>query len=313
MPRSWRDSLILGIMQAVPKPLARHALFLLKSHPALADSLGYHVRPIHYYEPLPDFREVDAAAAERRRVSPAIAFDLDGQRRLVGRLAATYGAELREIADRGRFAFANEYFAGFDAAVYYAQIRDLRPARIIEIGAGMSTRIAALALERNRGEGHPGALSCVEPYPQPRLTDQMPEVTLIQSRVEDLALDSFEQLGANDILFIDSSHVARFGGDVCREFLDILPRLKPGVWVHVHDVFFPRDYPAEWLVEQRLAFNEQYLLEAFLAFNHSYAVRLCLHWLWMEHREGLRAEWPGSAAEIATGVGPSSFWMVRVA
>ena len=102
--------------------------------------------------------------------------------------------------------------------------------------------------------------------------------------MEQVPLETFDALQANDILFIDSSHAVKFGGDVCREFLEILPRLKPGVWVHVHDIFFPQDYPATWLLDRRLAFNEQYMLEAFLAFNHAFAVRAANFWLALDHR-----------------------------
>lgn len=309
MPLSWRDRLLLAGLRAVPPPLARHLMFLLHSEPATADALGYHVRPIHYYEPLPDFRAITAVAAQRRRISTAIDFDVDGQRRLMTRLASAYGSELREM---GAFDFSNSYFGGLDAAMYYAQIRDLRPARVIEIGSGMSTRIAAVALERNRSDGRDAELVCIEPFPQPRLTDNMPQATLTQQRVEDVPLEQFDALDANDILFIDSSHAVKFGGDVCREFLEILPRLRPGVWVHVHDVFFPHDYPADWLVNRRLAFNEQYLLEAFLAFNRAYAPRACLHWLWTEHGDAVRGAWPARVIEGADRHSPSSFWMTRV-
>ena len=300
------------MLRMMPRPLARHGLFLLNTQPALADSWGYHVRPIHYYEPLPDFRSISADAAKRRRVSAAIDFSVDDQRRLLRRLGEQYRAELESIAAARSFDFANDYFAGLDAALYYALIRDLRPARVIEIGSGMSTRIAAAAIDRNRADGHAAELTCIEPYPQPRLTVDMPRVTLIEESVEHLPLDSFDALDANDILFIDSSHAVKFGGDVCREFLEILPRLKPGVWIHVHDIFFPHDYPASWLTERRLAFTEQYLLEAFLSFNRAFAVRACNYWLALDHRgdaEALAppALWPGP--ELGCG----SFWMQRVA
>lgn len=310
MPPSWRDRLLLGGLRAMPRPLARHALFLLQSHPALADDLGYHVRPIHYYEPLPDFRAITRDATAERRVSTAIDFDLPGQRALSRRLAGSFGAEL---ARSDAFDFGNGYFAGLDAAVYYALIRDLRPARVIEVGSGMSTRIAAKALARNGQDGHPGTLTCIEPFPEPRLTHDMPPVELITQRVEDVPLEQFDDLKANDILFIDSSHAVKFGGDVCRVFLEILPRLAAGVWVHVHDVFFPQDYPAAWLIDRRQAFAEQYLLEAFLAFNRSFETRVCLHWLWADHGGELRGQWPQPVIEGAARHAPSSFWMTRVA
>jgi len=306
-----RDQLLLAALKAVPPALAQHVMFLLRNNPALPDRWGHHIRPIHYYEPLPDFRGITAEAAGRRRVSASVEFDIEGQRRQVRRLGDAYRAEIEALASSRAFDFANEYFAGLDAATYYAIIRDVRPARVIEIGSGMSTRIADLAVQRNRAAGHGGEIVCIEPFPQARLTENMPAVTLIERPVEQLDLATFDTLQSNDILFIDSSHAAKFGGDVCREFLEILPRLNRGVWVHVHDIFFPRDYPASWLIDRRLAFNEQYLLEAFLSFNRAFAVRACNHWLALDYRgdaEALApaAIWPG------TELGCGSFWMQRV-
>ena len=311
-PALLRDRLLLRGLRVIPAPLARHLMFLLGSHRTLADEWGYHVRPVHYYDPLPDFRTITAGATTRRRESPAIEFNLPAQVSLVRRLAADYRSELDALQASAAFDFHNDHIAGFDAAMYYALIRDLRPARIIEIGSGFSTRIAAEAAQRNRASGSPVELMCIEPFPQPRLTDAKLEITLIEKRVEEVDLALFEALHANDILFIDSSHAVKFGGDVCREFLEILPRLKPGVWVHVHDIFFPQDYPARWLIDQRLAFTEQYLLEAFLAFNRQFAVRATLHWLKLDH--------PGAVAELCSpplqpegDLGFSSFWMQRLA
>jgi hypothetical protein len=98
----------------------------------------------------------------------------------------------------------------------------------------------------------------------------------------------------------------KFGSDVCYEFLELLPRLAPGIWVHVHDIFFPHDYPAEWLIERRMALNEQYLLEAFLSFNKQFQVALANYWLCLDHRDEAARVWPSNS-------GASSLWMKRVA
>jgi hypothetical protein len=308
-----RDRLLIAAMKAVPAPLARHLLFLLRSNPGIADRWGHHVRPIHYYEPLPDFREITREAADRRRVSAAIDFDLPAQRMLQARLGKAFGGELDALRTApGGYDFRNGYFDGLDAAMYYALIRELRPQRVIEIGSGFSTRIAARALERNLANGAPAELICVEPFPEPRLMDAQLPITLVRERVERIGLELFERLQANDILFIDSSHVVTFDGDVCREFLDILPRLQRGVWIHVHDIFFPRDYPAEWLMELRQAWNEQYMLEAFLAFNSVFKPACCLNWLWSDRRDELRESWPSAIIDAAGTQGPASFWMQRV-
>lgn len=272
---------------------AQHALFLAQSQPEIPDRWGYHIRPIHYYEPLPDFRAITPQQIQRRRDYPAIDFRLEDQLRLLRELEA-------HVGDLTGVDLNNDYFSGLDAVVYYSLIRHLKPRRIIEIGGGYSTRIANKALAAN----HSGRLTCIEPYPEERLNGSQFSVQLITKRVEEIDVSFFECLEANDILFIDSSHTVKFGSDVCYEFLEILPRLKSGVWVHVHDIFFPHDYPAEWLLERRLALNEQYLLEAFLSFNPAFSPQLANHWLCLDYA--------ADAARLCNAPG-SSFWMKRVA
>lgn len=288
----------------------QHILFLLRMNPAITDRWGHHLRPIHYYEPLPDFATITPAATCRRRQPLAIDFRLAEQSALLRRLGERFRGELEELAREPKphgFNFNNDYFAGLDAALYYALIRDLRPQQIIEIGSGYSTRIADKALQRNRLEGHPGKLTCVEPFPQSRLTEAKLDIELIEQPVESIDLAFFSRLKSGDILFIDSSHAVKFGGDVCREFLEILPALPVGVWIHVHDIFFPYDYPAEWLIEKRIAFSEQYLLEAFLAFNKAFAVVAANHWLCLDYPEAVESLWPGIQSDCYNG--QASFWM----
>ena len=272
----------------------RRMLFLAQSHPEISDRWGYHIRPIHYYEPIPDFRSITSEQLERRREFRSIDFGWDAQLQLLRDLSA-FRIEF-EAAD-----FKNDYFNGLDAAVLYSLIRHLRPRRVIEIGSGYSTRFAHKALTRNADGGR---LTCIEPHPEERLNGLRLSVEVIQKRVEEIDVDFFSCLQANDILFIDSSHTVKFGSDVCYEFLEVLPTLRPGVWVHVHDIFFPHDYPAEWLLKRRLALNEQYLLEAFLSFNREFQVALANHWLTLDHSSAARELWDGDAVS-------SSFWFYR--
>jgi hypothetical protein len=276
--------------------VAHHLLFRAQSHPSLFDRWGYHIRPIHYYEPIPDFRSITLEQITRRREFPAIDLRWNDQLALLNELTA-YRDELSTL----EYNFDNGFFSGFDAAVYYSMIRHLKPQRIIEIGGGYSTQLAGKALAANRR----GTLTCIEPYPE-RLNGAGPNVELIQKRVEEIDVNFFSCLEANDILFIDSSHTVKFGSDVCYEFLELLPRLAPGVWVHVHDIFLPHDYPAEWLIERRMALNEQYLLEAFLSFNEQFQVALANYWLCLDHRAEATRVWPANA-------GASSLWMKRIA
>ena len=299
--KSLLDRTALALFKTVPSRAAHHLLFLAQSQPAISDRWGYHIRPIHYYEPLPDFSSITAEQVNRRRSYSAIDFKSQDQLGLLRELMKYRN----ELLDTG-FDFKNDFFNGFDAAVYYCLIRHLQPQRIIEIGGGYSTRIADTALARNQK----GTLTCIEPYPEDRLLEAQLNIEIVDKRVEEIDLSFFSCLEANDILFIDSSHTVKFGSDVCYEFLEILPSLNPGVWIHVHDIFFPHDYPADWLLNRRLALNEQYLLEAFLSFNKEFQVALANYWLCLDHTHEAARLWPHA---LTANYGASSLWMRRIA
>jgi hypothetical protein len=300
------------VIRSLPSRVMHLWFKFLRSRPHISEAWGFHVRPIHYYEPLPDFRNVTPAALERRRMSPGIDFGLARQAALLETLAAESRAELDAIAKEGTFDFTNTWFPGPDACVYYALIRHLKPRRVMEIGSGYSTSIASLAAARNEAEGNPCEIICIEPYPGPRLTQSSAHYRLIEKPVQEVPFATFEELSKNDILMIDSSHVAKMGSDVCYEFLDILPRLKSEVWVHVHDIFFPQDYPATYVINMRRAWNEQYILEAFLSGNKSFVPKLANHWLVLDHRDAVDALCPPAATsgDSVERLG-SSFWMCK--
>jgi hypothetical protein len=142
---------------------------------------------------------------------------------------------------------------------------------MIEVGGGYSSLLAMDVNERflrNSLE-----FTCIEPYPRAFLRSGRPGLTeLVEERVENLPCEVFERLGAGDILFIDSSHVCKTGSDVHHLFLQVLPRLRPGVRVHVHDVFLPVEYPEEWVLGENRSWNEQYLLQAMLTHSARYRV-----------------------------------------
>jgi hypothetical protein len=242
----------------------------------------------HFYEPLPDFRKITREALMTRREGQGVNWNWPGQQQWATMLAR-FAAEIQELrapkAKTAGFDFTNHMFPPLDAAVYYATVRALKPNRIVEVGSGYSTQIACIALQKNALEGNPGRMTCIEPYPPPWLHGAGMEVELLKQPVEAVDLGVFKKLQDHDILFIDSTHTVKFQSDVCREFLDILPELSVGVCVHVHDIFFPYDYPPEWLMQERRAWNEQYLLEAFLAFNSDFEVFLANHFLAVDHPE----------------------------
>jgi glycosyltransferase involved in cell wall biosynthesis/predicted O-methyltransferase YrrM len=168
--------------------------------------------------------------------------------------------------DYGGFYLLNGMYMAVDAHIYWSMIRQLKPKRIIEVGAGNSTMVAAAALKLNAVEG--SELVVIEPYP-----DQIVKAGLtgfarvIGEFVENTDLALFDTLNPGDILFIDSTHVIRQGGDVQHIYLEILPRLRPGIYVHVHDISLPKNYPRPYM-EQALFWTEQYLLQAYLSHNN---------------------------------------------
>jgi hypothetical protein len=189
----------------------------------------------------------------------------------------------------GSFYLNNGLFGGLDALVAYCMVRHFRPRLIVEIGSGFSSLILGEALSQNNDPN----LVCIDPSPQPFLKENFRGLnSLIEKRVQDIDLDFFSQLNPGDILFIDSSHTVKIGGDVNYLFLEVLPRLKPGVIVHVHDIFLPFDYPREWVLHQHRFWTEQYLLQAFLIFNSDFEVLMANNYLNNYRREDLKATFP---------------------
>lgn len=264
----------------------------------------------HYFEPRFDYREPDAGLS-RERTLRGIDWNVAGQLEMLERL--TFSAELADIprqkAGELRFHFGNVAFESGDAEYWYQVIRALKPRRIIEVGSGHSTLMAIAATGRNRREdpGYACEHVCIEPYEMPWL--EASGVSVVRKRVEELEPPFFSRLQANDILFIDSSHVIRPGGDVLFEYLELLPALNAGVVVHLHDIFSPRDYPAAWLRDEVRLWNEQYLLEAFLSHNRSWTIVGALNYLHRNHYEKLRAVAPYLTPERE----PGSFYIRKIA
>lgn len=275
-----------------------------------ADNAGFQIRSTHYYEPTYSEAHLPAVT-EVERYLPAIDMNEAGQLALLRQF--TFADELRDVplerTSETEFFHENIMYAFGEADLYYSMIRLKKPRRIIEVGSGNSTLMAKKAVEANRREDPSYSCEqiCIEPYEMPWL-DAI-GVKVIRERVETVDLAVFDQLEADDILFIDSSHVIRPWGDVLREFNEIIPSVKPGVLVHVHDIFTPFDYPEAWLRRERKLWNEQYLLEAFLAFNNAFEVICAVHWLSHHHWEEFSRAAP--SAKYRPGRQGGAFWMVR--
>jgi predicted O-methyltransferase YrrM len=208
-------------------------------------------------------------------------------------------------ASGGGFSFSNDYFSSSDAEVAYALIRLLKPKRILEVGSGNSTHLFREAIKD--GELSTRVIS-IDPSPRREIETVADEV--IRRRLEDISsADLKGVLEAGDILFIDSSHEIRPGNDVVRLFLNIVPRLRSGIVIHVHDIFLPFEYPREWIIENTLnvKWAEQYLLQAMLQASNEFEV------LWPGYF--LQRTLPGFSNYFHDGARrfAASFWLRKLA
>lgn len=235
---------------------------------------GFYIIPNHFYQPVPDILSLNKKIFQDESPMYGIHMNDDIQLDLLKNKLSKYKKEFKSFSLKGNvkdyeFHLNNLAFDGLDALVYYSIIRTFNPKNIIEVGSGWSTKIAAKAARRIPGN----RLFSIEPYPQGFLQKGFPGFTkLIARKVQEVPFEFFAQLKKNDILFIDSSHTVKTGGDVNYLIFNILPKLNKGVLVHIHDIFFPDDYPKIWIKKAHKFWNEQYLLQAFLMFNNEFEV-----------------------------------------
>lgn len=269
--------------------------------------------PGHFYSPLPSHEEIAEAFARGGFGPPFPAIDLNeaGQRARLERLADYYAAQpFPEEATAGRrYHLNNPSYGHFDAIMLYCMLREAQPRRVIEVGSGFSS--AAMLDLNEHAFGGRIEFTFIDPD-MSRLKlllreDDRARASLIEKRVQDVPLAPFQALAANDVLFIDSSHVSKIGSDVNRLFFDVLPALAPGVLIHVHDVAGNLEYPREWLEEGR-AWNEQYLLRAFLMNNPNYRIELFTGWLFNTQHEWFRQRMP-----LCARGGGGQIWLRKLA
>lgn len=252
----------------------------------------------HYYSPIPDMNEVSRDVARifpdsLPRELPGIAIN-EGRQLALLRALRPFMAEApfpEEKTDGIRYYYANEFYSYTDALFLYGMIRRLQPRRIVEVGSGFSSCVMLDTIERFMN--HSAECTFVEPFPGRlkaviRPTDR---IHLLEQRVQDVDPRIFSTLESGDILFIDSTHVAKAGSDVNYYLFEIFPRLASGVIIHIHDVFYPFEYPRSWLLKG-IYWNENYLLRAFLADNPCYEILLMSNYLGTFHRDALEALHP---------------------
>lgn len=255
---------------------------------------------------MPDLEALPADVFERESSLAGLGLDDRAHLDFAERELAGYIRELD--ADPDGFPFVNGYYDSGDAHLAYALMRHLRPGRLMELGSGYSTRILGLACDRNAAEDAPAHYLAFDPYPPDWLAGGVRGLSALHVEpVQALALDRFTELGSGDVLFVDTSHTVKLGGDVNRVILDVLPRLAPGVFVHFHDIWLPFEYHPELVATMRMYWAEQYLLQAFLALNSDYEIVFATRAACVRQPGRFGALVPAWRPELF----PSSFWIRR--
>jgi len=267
-----------------------------------AEMHGVHITNTGFYSPIPtvkDLSENDFGIKDA---------NIDWQEQLqinILNQITQYSAEFEKLVQENIFDMHNGAFETHDAPVYYSMIRHFNPSTVLEVGAGHSTKLASIAASKNKTT----KVIAVDPHLSGTLKKEIPKsVELIEKPIQTFDVSFFDKLKNNDILFIDSSHVSKIGSDVNFLFLDVLPKLNPGVLIHVHDIFLPRQYPKEWIRNDHQRFwNEQYLLNAFLISNKEFEVLLANSYMGLKHPDLLQKMYNTNLP-----AGGGSFWMRRI-
>ena len=261
---------------------------------------GFHITKSEFYSPIPEISKLDNDVFLGKDL-PGIDWNESNQIKLLNELSQ-YSNEFQNLIDGKKFDMNNGAFGTFDAPLYFSIIRHFAPNKIIEVGAGYSTILSSATSKLNNKT----KVIAIDPYVDNELKKKIPaSVEFIDNPVQKIPVSMFRDLNENDILFIDSSHVSKIGSDVNYLYLEILPKLRDGVLVHIHDIFLPNQYPMSWIKnDHRRFWNEQYLLDAFLIGNSLFEIILANSFMSIRHPELLRKLY-----KTQMPVGGGSFWI----
>ncbi|HCM42908.1 MAG TPA: hypothetical protein DIS66_06335 [Candidatus Omnitrophica bacterium] len=245
--------------------------------------LGYEIYPIKsYYSPIPNFEKLKSNLSRWTKPSKLVGvpYKMTSMESLLIEIIQQFKNEyalLPTYSEMVKKKFGPGY-TYLDSLVLYCIIRKFKPKRYVEVGSGLSTWYCAQAAIQNLTEGHSLKISCIEPFPHEKLKT-IPNIEITQLEVQEVAVEYFDKLESGDILFIDSSHIVKVDSDVPFLHLEVLPRLKKGVIVHIHDIPFPYNTPFppdRWVLKPGfpMYWNEAMLVQAFLAFNDSFEILL---------------------------------------
>ena len=261
-----------------------------------------HITPAHFYSPIPTTHELGPDVYDKIFDCTGIDWNLSGQQANLEEFHAKYYNEYKPAVNIARFSQV-------DSFILYSFIRERKPARMIEIGSGESTKVSLAALDMNKKEGSTCEFYAIEPYPEKFLRDiQSPEFTLISKKLQEVDIDL---LTSADLLFIDSSHVSKIGSDVNYEILEILPRLKAGALIHWHDIVIPTNYWKRWIDSGNQFWNESYMVHSFMLFNNCFRVVWASRYMQINHSDKLRKYFSYFRPEDDNQQ-ITSFWIKRV-
>jgi predicted O-methyltransferase YrrM len=289
-------------------PLREAAETVAKRLFLVGDRAGVHVLPRHYYSSVTDRAALRRDRGWRGRASlPGIHLEVDEQldwlESMVGdRTDGLTLAEYDVLCQEGLG------FGPIEAQILHAVVRTYAPARVLEVGSGVSTAVMADAVRRNRDEERTTStmITAIEPYPSDGLRRLASDgrVTLVDRPAQEVVVSLAGELQGGDLLFIDSTHTLRTGSELARLYLEVLPSLPPGVLVHLHDIYLPYLY-SPLVLHELWDWQETALVAALLSGNPNLAVR-CLTGLLHEDRpDALRALLPEyRPAKLVDGLAP---------
>lgn len=272
-------------------------------------SRDYYVAKPHFYNPIPDENYIYSYEGYWKKPYPCYGIEFcDKEQLLLCKNLSFFAQEINDLPEFILDPKKNDGFLDMDLEFLYCLIRFIKPKRFIEIGAGWSSLIAIQAIQRNKEEGYECEHTLIEPYPRSALKGLFEKVDkYIFKCVQEVPLNVFDDLGHNDILFIDTSHVAKYGSDVNYLYFYIVPRVKSGCYIHIHDIFIPDDYSEKLIFTQQRFFSEQYLIFAFLMYNHDFQIRIAAQYLSQKYRDKLNDFFPRFKPYFS----PGSLWIQR--
>ena len=267
----------------------------------LADSFKSFPHFGHYYSLYPDLDKImdnEGDIFDKGKEVHDIDFYENEQISLLRRMVELYPSLPQwesvlnpKTTNKYRYKLDNHSFSAGDAIGLHCMLRILKPKNMIEVGSGFSS---AVTLDTNEFYlKNQTKITFIEPYPKllKSLLKSSDQIDLIEDGLQNIPLNTFDKLDEGDILFIDSTHVSKINSDVNYLFFEILPRLKKGVFIHIHDIFFPFEYPKQW-IKDGMIWNELYLLRSFLQNNKSYSIVFFQNMMEQKHMDLFLEKWP---------------------